>query len=454
MSRFFEETSAREEKAAPLTMWILKGVLKADMEAVSASQASSDSMQVDEGETNLPLARESLLLVSQEKVKETESLFDRINVRQIYSFSPSLPVKCTEAHKVAAASQLTTIQHELHSKKEYVDIWEGSERGVQLGTVQAAELVKDAGKPTLVEQKAGPSKISSGKVETVVKREQQVKTTIEEKKGATKVAENGSGTAKSADKLKAKLEPKMESKTKSKAKRKLVDSEDEEEDKEASTVNNREKEGDDEEEEEEEDTGPIGYADETQSASRKRADAGGKISAEEEKKRKRKQELMDMMDEPGDADPPDIKISTSASTNMMRGTADTPNVQTHHDGDDAEQEREAEAGPKKKERVRKQRKVFKKKTTKDERGYRKTIDVEEYESYSSEESDAPLPAPKISAQPPKKESQSMARTNSGGQTNGNNAPSNKKTASGAGAGVAGQRKLSSFFSKGSKDKTK
>lgn len=77
---------------------------------------------------------------------ETKSTFERIDVEQIYSFSPSLPANHTTAHKVAAASQLTLIPHDIHSKKEYVDVWEGTERGAQLGTIEAAEKWKDSGK--------------------------------------------------------------------------------------------------------------------------------------------------------------------------------------------------------------------------------------------------------------------------------------------------------------------
>jgi len=339
---------------------------------------------------------------------------------------------------VAAISQLATIQHDLHSNKSYVDTWESTERGVQLGTIQAAEKWKDAGKvrrgdgymkedyanlnssaqAIFPESKAGPSKF-------IVKKEQPIEIKREEKKIDTKPFEKKGGL--NWGKAKSVVE-----KPKPKQKRKLIDSDEEEGDESVHEAAL--------DEDEEDDAGPIGYADEGVSmedgrASKKRADAGDKVSAEEEKRRKRKQELMDMMEEDGEADPPQVKTSTSTTTSMMKGTED-------HD-EEAEQGKEEQAGPVvkgPKKRVRKQRKVITKQTTKDSKGYRKTIDVEGYESYSSDESDAaPTPAPRpaaASAAPvPKKEPQA-------GQAN--KSVSSKKT-SGAGGG---QKKLSSFFTKG------
>jgi hypothetical protein len=77
---------------------------------------------------------------------ETEAKFESVSVKQVYSFSPRLSAKHTEAHKIAAISQLTTIQHDLHSNKEYIDAWESTGRGAELGTIQSIEKWGDKGK--------------------------------------------------------------------------------------------------------------------------------------------------------------------------------------------------------------------------------------------------------------------------------------------------------------------
>lgn len=79
-------------------------------------------------------------------IAEVEAKFESISVRQVYSFSPRLSTKHTDAHKIAAISQLTTIQHYLHSNEEYIDAWESSGRGAELGTIQSAEKWEDSGK--------------------------------------------------------------------------------------------------------------------------------------------------------------------------------------------------------------------------------------------------------------------------------------------------------------------
>ena len=90
-----------------------------------------------------------------------------------------------------------------------------------------------------------------------------------------------------------------------------------------------------------------------------------------------------------------------------------------------------------KRRVRKQRKVIRKETTKDAKGYRRTVDVEAYESYSSDEDDtAPKPTTKKSST--KGPTEPLAK----------DAVPKTATAAAKKGAAAGQRKLSSFFAKG------
>jgi hypothetical protein len=222
-------------------------------------------------------------------------------VKQVYSFSPRLPAKHTEAHKVAAISQLTTIQHDLHTNKEFIDAWESTGRGAELGTIQSVEKWGDSGQPNL-----GPSSTAAGPSKPmvpapIVKKEPAKEVKKEEKKSMGKPVKKEKGLKFA----KAKEVPK--------SKRKLVESDEEE----VESVKEAEKM--EEEDDEDEDIGPIGYAMEASEghddestkggkAVRKRADAGDKLSKDEEKRRRQKQELMDMMDEDdddaGNADPP------------------------------------------------------------------------------------------------------------------------------------------------------
>ena len=121
----------------------------------------------------------------------------------------------------------------------------------------------------------------------------------------------------------------------------------------------------------------------------KRADARSQTQAQEAAQRKELEAMMDSDDdgdvqvvEPSGASnakatgqgkdlDPDVEMADSTVTDTMQGSASVPAAA--------------------KRRVRKKRKIGSKKVrTKDERGYTVTKTVDEYESYSSEESDAPV----------------------------------------------------------------
>jgi hypothetical protein len=146
--------------------------------------------------------------------------------------------------------------------------------------------------PNLPQNGAGPSRLSA----PVVKKEVIKEGKKEEKKDIPKDGKKAEGLNFA------------KAKGVSKSKRKLVESDDEE----ASTT----KAAPMDDEDDEDDAGPIGYSTEKTKAEvveesksgkavRKRADAGDKVTTDEEKRRQ-KQELIDMMDEDeaGDADPP------------------------------------------------------------------------------------------------------------------------------------------------------
>lgn len=126
-------------------------------------------------------------------------------------------------------------------------------------------------------------------------------------------------------------------------------------------------------------------------------------------------------------------MADSSSTTIMKG------------GDD---KATSETSKNTKKRVRKQRKVIRKETTKNEKGYRVTRDVEGWESYSSDESegdDRNISAPKKSES--SKDVQTKGPSASESLTQTAQAP--KKATP---AATGGQRKLSTFFSKKSSGK--
>jgi hypothetical protein len=72
MRYFLEMKSKGGPETTPYTTWILKGRLKdAEAGVVSASQLSSDSMQVDDDGKNVSVSRDSFLLVSHDKLEGT-----------------------------------------------------------------------------------------------------------------------------------------------------------------------------------------------------------------------------------------------------------------------------------------------------------------------------------------------------------------------------------------------
>ena len=136
---------------------------------------------------------------------------------------------------------------------------------------------------------------------------------------------------------------------------------------------------------------------------------------------------------------PDVEMASSTITDTMNGTDNAPA----------------------KRRVRKKRKIGSKKVrTKDERGYTVTKTVDEYESYSSEESDAPVVVGSkrgAGAAKPKQAPESRSASTSASASPAPNAPAKStpanssaaksKPSSGATPAKKGQQSLNSFFTR-------
>ncbi|SPO35951.1 uncharacterized protein PSFLO_01422 [Pseudozyma flocculosa] len=439
------------------------------------------------------LPRRGIVLASEAQLEDAKSSFSRITSSHIYSLQPG-PLK--------DAAILTGIQHELHTTAKYVDTWTQTGRGKDLGVITNGSI-KDNYDAKTTKAEAARTTAPAVKAEPVAPK-------VEPKKEEEKPALSKGGAAKKGGLDWSRAKPKSLTKpvpAPSKDSRKgdssiVVDDSDDDETTKASSkrkASSRGKNtrrallGDDSDEdvevpeddgESDGDVGKLGYdidegddddddvqevdrdslankpksAKELQAATTsagKRADAKKKSQAEIDRERKALEDMMDLDDDPN------VAAADEPSTAMMQGTADAK------DGDGDETQVKAKA----KKRVRKQRKVQKKVRRKDERGYTVTEMVDEYESYSSDESDAPAPAPKLKAAP----SRSAARSTSSSASTtpapsaptsraASTAPAKKESqASGTAPSAAasgrkgtaapkkGQQSLNSFFTKKPKE---
>lgn len=190
----------------------------------------------------------------------------------------------------------------------------------------------------------------------------------------------------------------------------------------------------DDEESSDEDDGKLGYdIEETP----KRAGANKKTDDEAARQKKALEDMMEVDDDP------DIPAAADTSTSMMQGS---------------EKEADTEADTKPKRRVRKQRKIQRKTRRKDERGYMVTEYVDEYESYSSDESDAPAPtksgikaktssAATSKASTPRQNASPAPSSAATAKKEASSGPLKKTPSSGGTAPKKGQQSLASFFTK-------
>jgi DNA polymerase subunit Cdc27 len=436
----FLQQQEKSNDSLPFALYSLTGQVNAESENNTESQNTDDSVDLDGVNKSIQGNYQAIYLSDSDHLEETKKLFTQTPIVSLYALSPPLPSSSTKVQKVAAISQLPSIQHELKNTPEYVNAWSETGYGAQLGGIAPA---KD-----IVRSKENKSSMSG-----IVPIKQETKPDI---KSSTKASEGkASSKSESSSKLNFGASASASASTKSTKKEK--------EDKKSGPSKAQKSSKEDDNDDDDDDT-PIGYVGDSNistdvpveqgGAERKKADASDKpLSAQEEKRRRQRQELIDMMDEDkdGNADP-DVPIGDSTATSMMGG-----------EGKESDQDKKnAQTGTRK--RVQKERKVIRKEKYTNEKGYKSTRDVEEVELYTTDESDGEVekttkkgPAKKASAKSnietktetdandsKKEQAAPMASSNRNAPASTPSAPPPKKTIS---KGTGGQSKLSSFFTK-------
>lgn len=439
----FLQQQEKNKDDVPYALYSVIGEVRVEIGMDTNSQKTEDSMDLDGVNSSMQGSQQAVYLSDSEHLDETKKLFVQSPKVCLYALSPPLPSSLTKVQRMAAISQLPNIQHELKNTVEYVNGWSESGYGAKIGGIAPAkDIIRSE------QNKAS----SSGIVPLKQDARSDSKSAVHPNEPKLSKSESSSklnfgSNAKSAKKEKEESEKKGAIKKSDTSKARNDD------------------------EEEEEDT-PIGYVGESKMATdvpaeqggaeRKRADASDKpLNTLEEKRRRQKQELMDMMDEDkdGNADP-DVPIGDSTATSMMGGEEEEKEKSPIKD--------KAKAGTTTKKRVQKERKVIRQERYKDERGYRATRDIEETELYTTDESSeedekstrkiAPKKTSakntaetkkKTEAENSKKEQEPSAAAaavspNRNVPDSAPSAPAPKKTVNKA---TGGQSKLSSFFTK-------
>lgn len=432
----FLQQQEKSNEPLPYTLYSLTGQVNAKSVFDIDSQKTDDSMDLDGTNKSMQGSHKAIYLSDSEHLEETKKLFIQSPIVSLYSLSPPLPNPSTKVQKVAAISQLPSIQHELRNTPEYVNAWSETGYGAQIGGIAPAKDII----------RSGQNKASSS---GIVPIKQNTKPDI---KPSIKASESKSlSKAESSSKLN------FGASTKSTTKKEKEEAEKKAVNKKSDTTKAKKSSKQIEDDEEEEEDTPIGYVGDSKMATdvpveqggaeHKRADASDKpLSAQEEKRRRQKQELMDMMDEDkdGNADP-DVPIGDSTATSMMGGEEKESN------------QTQTNAQPVAKKRVQKERKVIRKEKYKNEKGYRMTRDVEEVELYTTDESDGESEKTTKTAPAKKAPAKSTTETKKTAEVENTkkdqpapapasapSAPPPKKNTSKA---AGGQSKLSSFFTK-------
>ncbi|KAJ9473922.1 putative DNA polymerase delta subunit [Pseudozyma hubeiensis] len=378
--------------------------------------------RVTQRQTRANVARKVIRLASAAQLDEARSSFEQITSCHIYSISPG---------RLRDATQLTAVQHDLHTQQKYIDTWQQTNRGAELGVI-VNPAIKDNYDPTKAipslgapsapalpaskdSKSANSSTASKVKTEPEAKASYATSATVKSTTAAPSAAANSKKSGldwsrakpKDSDTKPVAVKKEVSSSAKrSSARKALLGSDDEDDDDDDDSSRRKPIRVDDDEDDEDDDKPEkLGYADDDDSdgdvkmsdpvrsaaprGTGKRADARSQTKAQEAAQRKKLEAMMDDDDdnnndvqivEPSgvsssatktgqgkDLDP-DVPMADSTVTDTMDGTENAP-----------------------KRRVRKKRKIGSKKVrTKDERGYTVTKTVDEYESYSSEESDAPV----------------------------------------------------------------
>lgn len=414
----FLQQQEKNNESLPYALYSLTGEVNEKSELNNETQHSDDSMDLDGVSRSSQGSHAAIYLSDSDHLEETKKLFIQTPIVSLYSLSPPLPTSSTNTQRVAAISQLPSVQHELKNTLEYVNAWSEIGYGAKIGGIAPAkDIIRSE------QNKAS----SSG----IVPIKQDLKPDV-------KSSNKGSESKPLPSKAKFGATAKKEK---------------EETDKKAANKKAEQKPSKQIDDEDEEDT-PIGYVGDSKvatdvpveqgGAERKKADANDKpLTAQEEKRKRQKQELIDMMEEDkdGNADP-DVPIGQSTATSMMG----------------AEEESKNNAQSVGKKRVQKERKIIRQERYTNEKGYRATRDVEETELYTTDESDGEPEKTTKKATTKKAPAKNDTETNKKTETENNkkeqttssnrnattSAPPPKKTTNKA---AGGQSKLSSFFTK-------
>lgn len=381
----------------------------------SSSTASARSFldsRISQRQTEAEVTRQVICLVSADQLEEAKSSLEQVTSCHIYSISPG---------RLRDAAQLTAVQHDLHSQQKYADVWQQTNRGADLGVIinlnikdnyDPSKAIPSLGAPSApaipASKDSKPAKRST--VKSQVKDEPDTKPSAATAKSTPSAPAAGKKSGldwsrakpKEAETKAAVKNGTPSSNKRSSARKALLGSDDEDDEegnngRKPTSIDDEDDEDDDKPEklgyaDDESDDGDVKMAEPVRGAAPrgtgKRADARSQTKAQEATQRKELEAMMDSDDddvqvvEPSgtssakktgqgkDLDP-DVEMADSTVTATMNGTDPAPAAA--------------------KRRVRKKRKIGSKKIrTKDERGYTVTKTVDEYESYSSEESDAPV----------------------------------------------------------------
>ncbi|SPC62760.1 uncharacterized protein UHOD_05732 [Ustilago sp. UG-2017b] len=446
--------------------------------------------RVADRQTDMDVSRQVVRLVAADQLEEAKSTFEEITSCHIYSISPG---------RLRDAAQLTAVQHDLHTQQKYIDAWQETNRGADLGIIintsitdnyDPSKAIPSLGAPSApavpAAKDAKQTKASSVKME--------VKEDPDSKSSSAAAANRSTGSGgnksgldwsrakpkeheKKAAAVKKEAPSSNSTSKRSSARKALLGSDDEDDDEDEEDDRNGRKPivlDDDDDDEDDNKPAKLGYADEESDegdikmvdpvrgaaprGTGKRADARSQTKAQEAAQRKELEAMMDDDDDDGiqivepsgisgtkktgqgkDLDP-EVEMADSTVTDIMNGTADAPA----------------------KRRVRKKRKIGSKKVrTKDERGYTVTKTVDEYESYSSEESDTAVVVGSKrgggAAAKPKPAAESRSNLTSASaspapsapakSTPANSSAAKSKPSSGATPAKKGQQSLNSFFTR-------
>lgn len=390
---------------------------------VSGRQAAADA------------PRQVIKLVAADNLQAARKTMNNITSCHIYSLAPGA---------LRDPAQLAGVQYDLHTKKKYVDAWQETQRGVQLGVIANADIKDNYDPAKALPSLAAPSAPALAKRTEEQKAEQRKKddTKQEKTERATKAAEvkTESDTKQNAGKKVgldwSRSKPKTSEpiaaksskngvatkKTAANSRKALLGSDDEAGDSEADEDVDDEEEGKPEK---------LGYADDDADikapprGSGKRADAKVQSQSERDAQRKELEDMMDL-DDATDADPA-VAPAPEPVTSMMQGTDET-NLPKH--------------------RVRKRRKIGTKKVrSKDARGYTVTTMESEYESYSSDDSPAVVGTKRAAPNQPAKSTSASESPAPKAEAPTPSSNAQKKPPTSSAPAKKGQQSLNSFFTR-------